>query len=94
MKRPRIENDHELRSLCNVGSATLGDLLLLGITSIAQLSEQDPEEMFWRLEEITGRKQNICMLDLFRAIVHEAQTGEKRLWSYYSRLRRGTGAGK
>lgn len=90
MKRPRLETDHELRSLCNVGPATLGDLLLLHINSIAQLATQEPEEMFMRLEKITGRKQNICMLDLFRAIVHEAQTGERRSWSYYSRLRRAT----
>jgi len=88
MKRARIETEHELRQLCNVGPATLGDLLLLGINSIAELARQDPEEMFVQLEEITGRKQNICMLDLFRAIVHEAQTGERRSWSYYSRLRR------
>ncbi|MDQ5940708.1 MAG: Pathogenicity locus [Candidatus Dependentiae bacterium] len=47
-----------------------------------------------RLEEISGHKQNICMLHLFRAIVHEAQTGERRLWSYYSRLRREATEGK
>ncbi|MDQ5891057.1 MAG: hypothetical protein QG604_931 [Candidatus Dependentiae bacterium] len=87
-KRPRINSDHELRSLCNVGPATLGDLLSLGITSIAQLATCDPEQLFRELEQVSGHQQNICMLDLFHAIVHEAQAGERRSWSYYSKLRR------
>ena len=89
MKRPRVEAEHELRSLCNVGPATLGDLFLIGVHSVADLAKRDPQEMFHALEKATGHKQNICMLDLFHAIVREGRTGERRPWHYYSALRRG-----
>jgi hypothetical protein len=87
-KRTPVTHNHELRSLANVGPATLGDLLSIGITSINQLAAHDPMELFHLLEEVSGHKQNICMLDLFCAIIHEAKTGERRPWHYYSALRR------
>lgn len=87
-KRQRITTPHELRTLKNVGPATLSDLLSLGITTIADLKTANPEELFDLLETISGHKQNICMLDLFRAIVHEAQTGERLPWHHFSALRR------
>jgi predicted flap endonuclease-1-like 5' DNA nuclease len=39
-KKYRTKN--ELRSLCNVGPATQRDLELLGITTIEQLAQADP----------------------------------------------------
>jgi hypothetical protein len=87
-KRPRITTPHELSTLKNVGPATLSDLLLIGITRIEQLKTAHPETLFHLLETKSGYKQNICMLDLFHAIIHEAQTGERMPWHYFSALRR------
>lgn len=71
----------------NVGPATLGDLLTIGVTSVAALREQDPQCMFQQLERITSTKQNVCVLDVFCAVVHEARTGEGKHWSKFSKLR-------
>jgi len=87
-KRPRIETPLELRALKNVGPATLSDLLLIGITTIDGLKTAHAEDLFQLLETKSGCKQNICMLDLFRAIIHEAQSGERLPWHYFSALRR------
>ncbi len=87
-KRIPTSIPHELRTLKNVGPATLSDLLMIGITRIDQLATADPETLFHLLETKSGHKQNICMLDLFHAIIHEAQTGERLPWHYFSALRR------
>jgi len=54
----------ELKSLMNVRDATLKDLALLDIKSVEKLANFDPEKMFSRLEEISG-KQDMCVLMCF-----------------------------
>ena len=74
--------------LKNLGPASLKDLNLLGIDSLEKIAIADPEEIYLNLEKITGVKQNICMLDLFYALVHEVRTGEALPWWYWSRMRK------
>ncbi len=78
----------ELLSLMNVGKAVLTDLHLLGITSIAQLKEQNPDDLHKRLEKITKIKQNPCVWDVFAAIIYQANTGEKVPWWHFTALRK------
>ena len=78
---------HELLTLQNVGKATLEDLQLLGIHTIQQLANADPDELFYRLEKITDKRQNPCVWDVFAAIIHEAKTGEKTPWWQWSKVR-------
>jgi hypothetical protein len=70
----------ELASLANVGAAMLRDLALLEIDSLETLARQDADEMYLRLSRLTGSRQDPCVWDTFRAIVHEAKTGEKTKW--------------
>ena len=72
----------------NVGPATLKDLELLGIQSIAQLENQNPDNLYKQLEKITKTKQDPCVWDVFAAIIHEVQTGEKLPWWHWSRIRK------
>lgn len=70
----------QLKDLRNVGKATLKDLKILGITSIEELSEQDPTFLFQELEKRTGHRHDPCVWDVFAAIIHEAKTGETTNW--------------
>lgn len=70
----------ELRDLKNVGKATLADLHLLGIYSVKELSSQDATELFHRMEQESGHRQDPCVWDVFAAIIHEAKTGEATSW--------------
>jgi nucleotidyltransferase/DNA polymerase involved in DNA repair len=79
---------HELYALKNVGPATFGDLEQLGIHSIKELAKQDPDELFVRLQQLTGKRQDPCVWDVFAAIIHEAKTGEKRPWWEWSKKRK------
>ena len=84
MSKPK----HELYSLMNVGPATFKDLQLLGIDSIQKLSQAEPDELYLRLQQLTGTKHDPCVWDVFAAIIHEAKTGEKKPWWDFTRLRK------
>jgi hypothetical protein len=72
--------DRQLRDLRNVGKATLADLHLLGIETVARLAREEPSKLFRRLERTTGQRRDPCVWDVFAAIIHEAKTGESSNW--------------
>lgn len=78
----------ELLTLKNVGRATVQDLALLGITTIEQLKDQNPDQLFERLQKITGCTQNPCVWDIFAAIVYQAQTGQAVDWWHFTHIRK------
>ena len=81
-----------LEDLVSVGRAMSQDFELLGIRSVAQLSRRNPETLYERLGKVTGKAQDICCLDVFRAAVAQARNPrlpmERRQWWYWSRLRK------
>ncbi len=77
-----------LLSLRNVGKATLKDLELLDISTIEQLAQADPNELYERIQKLTGQKHDPCVWDVFAAIIHEARTGEKTPWYAWSKIRK------
>jgi hypothetical protein len=78
----------ELCLLMNVGPATQSDLTLLGITTIAQLARRHPDELYEKLCQLTRAKHDPCVWDVFAAIIHEAQTGEKTPWWQWTPVRK------
>ena len=81
-----------MEDLVSVGPAMARDFELLGIHSVAQLSRRNPEKLYERLAEVTGKAQDLCCLDVFRAAVAQARNSrlpkEQRQWWYWSRLRK------
>jgi nucleotidyltransferase/DNA polymerase involved in DNA repair len=85
-----------LEDLISVGPATLRDFHRLGIRSVAQLARQNPERLYNRLNRLTGRRQDICVLDVYAAAVAQARDplllAEKCRWWYWSRRRKSADA--
>lgn len=79
---------HELLILKNVGQATCKDLIMLEVNSVEQLAKENPDELYERLQRITGKKQDPCVWDTFAAIIHEAKTGIKTPWWEWSKVRK------
>jgi hypothetical protein len=77
-KRQRTES--ELRSLMNIGPAIERDLQGLGIRSVRDLAAAEAGDLFQRLEQHCGARVDPCVYDTFRAVIHEARTGEKTPW--------------
>ncbi len=77
-----------LIQLKNVGPATLKDLELLGLATVDELAQQDPTDLFHRLEKITQARQDPCVWDVFAAIIDEAKTGEGKEWWHWTKQRK------
>jgi len=87
-----MSDDRQLKDLAGMGPATLSDLRLLGIHSVAELLRQDGKELYDRLCQRTGQQQDPCVLDVFRCAVAQARDPElpieERNWWYWSALRK------
>ena len=81
-----------LQDLVSVGPAMLRDFGLLGIHDVPTLARQNPREMYRRLCDLTGHKQDICCLDVFYAAVVQARNPllppRQSVWWYWSGKRK------
>ncbi len=57
----------QLSDLRNVGKATLADFAVLGIETIAQLRECEPDVLYLELQRRSGQHQDPCVWDVFTA---------------------------
>jgi len=78
----------ELLALRNIGPAMRRDFELLGIRSLRQLARCEAGRLYRRLETLTGRRHDPCVLDTFAAAIHQARSGEALPWWHFSRLRK------
>ena len=89
MKRP---TERQLQDLVSVGPATVRDLNRLGVTSVAELALCDPQRLYEMLCRKTGKRQDPCVLDVYRAAVSQARNPrlpiEQCVWWYWSRQRK------
>ena len=90
-KRARI-GELQLGDLISIGPAMLRDFELLRIRSVAQLARQNPQSMYARLNRLSGRRQDPCVLDTLCAAVAQAKNprlpAEQCEWWYWSRKRK------
>jgi len=82
----------QLGELISIGPAMLRDFAQLRIHSVAQLARQNPRRMYERLNRLSGRRQDPCVLDTFCAAVAQAKNprlpAEQCQWWYWSRKRK------
>lgn len=64
----------ELQQLPAVGPSIAADLRRLGVRSIRDLARRDPERLYARLCEVSGQRQDPCVLYTFRCAVYAART--------------------
>lgn len=87
-----MSDSRKLQDISGIGTATLADLKLLGVHSVADLAEQKGEELYRRLCNAKGIKVDICCLDVLVCAVAQARdpllSQEQRNWWYWSRLRK------
>jgi hypothetical protein len=81
----------KLEDLVSVGAAIRRDFELLGIHTVARLAQHEPEALYDELCRKTGKRQDPCVLDTFRAAIEQARDPylppEKCRWWYWSRVR-------
>jgi len=81
----------ELQQLPGVGPSIAADLRQLGVRSIHDLARRDPERLYKGLCELTGQRQDPCVLYTFRCAVYAARTAKPdpellRWWNWKGRV--------
>lgn len=77
----------ELQTIPGIGKACSLDLWNIGIRKIEDLSGQNPQELYRRLNTVTAMTHDICMLYTFRCAIYYAtekyHEKEKLNWWYW-----------
>jgi len=85
----------DLKDLFSVGPSIRRNFELLGVRTVAQLAEQDAEQLYRELCRKTGTRQDPCVYDTFRAAVAQARNPKLPLeqcrWWYWSARRKAEG---
>jgi hypothetical protein len=71
-RRPSPAPGSELQVIPGVGPSIAADLVGIGITRVAQLRDADPEALYERVSAWKGRRQDRCLLYVFRCAVYYA----------------------
>jgi hypothetical protein len=81
-----------LEDLISIGPAILRDFEMLGVRGTTQLARQNPQQMYERLNRISGQRQDPCVLDTFWVAVPQARNprlpAEQCQWWYWSSKRK------
>ena len=64
----------ELQILPGVGPSIAADLRSLGVRSVRDLARRDPERLYRRLCDLTGERQDPCVLYTFRCAVYASRS--------------------
>ncbi|WP_337883579.1 helix-hairpin-helix domain-containing protein [Chromobacterium haemolyticum] len=91
LRCPPPARARHLRELPNIGPRLADDLRLLGIEQPSQLRGAEPLRLYHRLCELTGTRQDPCVLDTLMSVVHYMDTGEARLWWSFTAERKARG---
>jgi len=84
----------ELQQLPAIGPSVAADLRRLGVRSVKDLARRDPERLYARLCELTGARQDLCVLYTFRCAVYAARTPQPKSellnwWAWKGRMLKG-----
>jgi DNA transformation protein len=90
MTNARERELERLEDIPNVGKAIAADLRLLGFERPAELSGQDPYELYDRINVATGQRQDPCLLDTFIAAVRYVDGGPRLPWWAFTAERKRT----
>lgn len=82
------ETTKKLTDLPNIGRSMAKDLERIGIDGPEKLEGKDPYALYQRLCEVTGKRQDPCVLDTFISITDFMNGGEPKAWWEYTTERK------
>jgi hypothetical protein len=74
MAATREDAIKDLRQIPGVGVSIATDLWNIGIRSVADLKQKDPEQLYEASNHFAGTVQDRCLLYVFRCAVYYAET--------------------
>ncbi len=80
MKNPDRKTVSDLDALPNIGRSIANDLQLIGIEHPQQLIGKNPFDLYDELCNITARKHDLCVIDVFMSAVDFMEGGNPKAW--------------
>lgn len=78
----------QLEQLPNIGPAIAADLRRIGVQHPADLAARDALDLYLALQQVTGRRQDPCVLDTFMAATDFMRGAPRRPWWAYTAERK------
>ena len=80
MKNPDRETVSRLDELPNIGKAMADDLQLIGIDHPKKLIGKEPFELYETLCTTSGKRHDLCVIDVFMSVIHFMEGGDPLPW--------------
>ena len=87
-KAPSASDCHRLEDLPNIGPAMAADLRALGITHPIELAHRDAFVLYQSLCALSGKRQDLCVLDTFMAATDFMRGAAPAPWWSYTAQRK------
>ena len=88
MKNPDRETVSDLEKLPNIGKTIGADLRLIGIKHPNELIGKEPFQLYDKLCDITGKRHDPCVIDVFMSVIHFMEGGEALPWWLFNAERK------
>jgi hypothetical protein len=88
LKTPNRSTITNLTDLPNIGKAMARDLQIIGIQHPDQLIGKNGYKLYDNLCQITGKKHDPCVIDVFLSVVDFMNGGEAKPWWEYTEERK------
>lgn len=85
MSRNKIKN---FQDIPNVGKAIEKDFVLLGINEPVELIGKDPYQMYSDLCNVSGKRHDPCVIDVFISAVRYMEGGPPKKWWEFTEERK------
>ncbi|MGH7581719.1 MAG: helix-hairpin-helix domain-containing protein [Gemmatimonadales bacterium] len=86
--------EQRLEDLPNVGPSIAANLRLLGVVRPSDLPGRNPYRLYRALCDLTGVRQDPCVLDVFISAVRFMEGAPKQPWWHYTAERKRTLKGR
>lgn len=88
MKAKNYKGVKEFQDIPNVGPAMARDFCLLGIHKPADLIKKDPFKLYQKMCQVSGVRQDPCVLDTYIAVIDFMNGAPARPWYFYTKDRK------
>jgi hypothetical protein len=88
MPKKTFKNVKELEDLPNIGKSIAGDLKHLGILKPEDLRGKDALTLYNSLCDLTGKRQDPCVLDVFISAISFVNGGQAKPWWSFTKERK------
>ena len=88
MKARSYKEVRKFEDIPNIGPAMVKDFQLLGLHEPKNLKRKDPFRLYKKMCQLSGVRQDPCVLDTYMAAIDFMNGAVARPWWYYTKQRK------